>query len=444
LCFVKGLCAAAGLSGSDVAFRSSPPPDKPAVAHNAVFSVGDRSRHIKDTEPAFRDRMHDRCVRLAEARTNSMSHSRRSPGFTLVELLVVITIIAILIALLLPAVQVAREAARRSQCSTNLKQISLGCLNHESMHGFFPFGGWGWGWVGDADRGVDWRQPGGWMYNVLPFIDQQSLHDMGLGLSGSTTPTKSYAHGQRTTMPLSTLNCPTRRPALAYPYITGNGMANADTTAIMFRSDYAANGGDYYTDPACPNPDPVTGKSMPAWSSYRGAPWAGPTDTYQVENPGGVMTTAARETFTNVRRWATGIFFTGSMVKIADIADGTTNTYMLGEKYVNPDWYSTGQDNGDNENAMIGDNSDISRWASIYPPADPAHPAADTPYCPPLQDTPGADHGYYYFGSAHSNSLNMAFCDGSVKSISYMVDLEVNRRYANRKDGLPIDTKKGD
>ena len=109
-----------------------------------------------------------------------MARAFRS-AFTLVELLVVITIIGILIALLLPAVQAAREAARIAQCQNNIKQLALGCLDHESATKRFPTGGWGFAWTGDPDRGTDWRQPGGWIYNVLPYIEQQALHDLGSG-----------------------------------------------------------------------------------------------------------------------------------------------------------------------------------------------------------------------------------------------------------------------
>ena len=130
--------------------------------------------------------------------------------------MVVITIIGILIGLLLPAVQAAREAARQLQCQNNLKQLGLAALNHESATGRLPTGGWLWIWIGDPDRGNDHRQPGGWIYNLLPYLEQQPLHDLQAG-KGVGSPERLAAATQMIQTPLSVMNCPTRRPAVPYP-----------------------------------------------------------------------------------------------------------------------------------------------------------------------------------------------------------------------------------
>src|SRR5580658_8669913 len=104
-------------------------------------------------------------------------HGRRGfSGFTLVELLVVITIIGILVSLLLHAVQSAREQAGMVECKNHLKQLALACQTHVSTYGYFPGGGWGWGWIGDPAHGSGVTQPGGWIYNVLPYLDQRNIH----------------------------------------------------------------------------------------------------------------------------------------------------------------------------------------------------------------------------------------------------------------------------
>jgi prepilin-type N-terminal cleavage/methylation domain-containing protein len=346
-----------------------------------------------------------------------LPRQRAKRAFTLVELLVVITIIGILIALLLPAVQAARESARQMQCKDNLKQLALGCLNHEGLTKRYPTGGWGFGWTGDADRGTDWRQPGGWLYNVLPFIEQAALHDMGAGLA---TAQKNAANYLRMSTPLGIFYCPTRRRPLAYPWTGGAGGApilNAGQMVAVGRSDYASNGGDIYIISS------VGGG--PFWPSYVNAD-GGPTSMTCVDNPPGIITVEARETFSAVAAACPGVVYVGSLIKIADITDGTSNTYLLGEKYLDPDNYANGNDAGDNEDAMMGFNQDIGRW----------HYAG----LPPCQDRPGWGNGVS-FGSAHADGFQMALCDGSVHMINYSIDATTDDHLSNRKDGCPIQGK---
>ncbi len=317
-------------------------------------------------------------------------------GFTLVELLVVITIIGILISLLLPAVQSAREAARRAQCQNNLKQIGLACLNHEQAHRHFPAGGWGWGWVGDPDKGYGRKQPGGWAYNCLPYLEQQAVHDIGLG---QNVTTKLTLNREMMATPLTVFNCPSRRRAVAYPFNLGIVLVNVDRSSALTagRSDYAGNCGIATYVPHGQGPGDPSTTEPPATQDFR------------------------------------GIFSQASTVAMADVKDGSSNTILVGEKYINPDNYATGYDGGDNESLYCGNNNDISRVA-YYDASNAGNNRL------PRQDRPG--YPAEIFGSAHAGGTHFALCDGSVQSLSYSIDPQVFAYLADRRDGKAIDASK--
>jgi prepilin-type N-terminal cleavage/methylation domain-containing protein len=344
-------------------------------------------------------------------------------GFTLVELLVVIAIIGILIALLLPAIQSAREAARRSQCGNNFKQLGMAAQNHVSTNKRLPTGGWSCAWIGNPDWGSGRHQSGGWIFNLLPFMEQRQTYMMQAGLTGAGRINAAVAM-VRTCIPY--LNCPTRRAAQLLPLDTSSALHtffindtlstpnffSDPTQNLGARSDYAANGG---TDPW----DPNSGSNDRGRDMILGS--LGPSNTAAV---------MARPTFgwTADYRNVTGVIFCGSLIRQNDVRDGTSHTIMIGEKYINRDAYLTGTDSGDNECMYIGDNPDITRWTSL----DGTHPAT------PIHDRAGYTN-FNVYGSAHATAINCAMCDGSVHSMAYDIDPTAFMYLGSRNDGKGID-----
>ena len=253
-------------------------------------------------------------------------------GFTLVEVLVVITIIGVLVALLLPAVQAAREAGRLTQCHNNLRQIGLGFLAHESSQGFFPTGGWGGFWVGNPDRGFDKRQPGGWGYNTLPYIDQDAVHELGSVRLAANGLTHAQGGLQLATTLLPLCICPTRRGLK----LCTDGQHNTYSPdgirpAFYAPSDYAGNVGDAGYSAS----DEDIGTSPGSYAQG---------DALQDWNAAGYATDP----------YLNGISYRRSMVRATDVTDGLSCTYMLGEKYLDPNHYTDGVDEDEDGPFSVG------------------------------------------------------------------------------------------
>ena len=339
---------------------------------------------------------------------------RRKSGFTLVELLVVIAIIGILIALLLPAVQAAREAARRMQCKNHLKQIGLASHNHAESLGVLP------GWGGEA-RGLsgvpneegnalvdplhvefngfdqpqdgffqnsEWFGNGSWLTQIFPYMEDTGLAAMLEGVIVS--PAKQWADRSLLEQaaiktPVQSFHCPSRRAAIAYPLVPPSafGMAgganprkNVDRYGPLgARTDYAMNGGG------------LSGKAP----NY---------------NPG-----------KNVVMNNNGVWAFGKRTKFKNITDGTSKTYLVGEKMMKPRDYVNGREPMDLWPIVGGDmpNNYVRLGDQINPPST------------------DASHGCvscHQFGSAHAAAWNAVMADGSVRSLPYSMEGMTHRAFS--------------
>lgn len=333
----------------------------------------------------------------------TQSRLRSTPrGFTLVELLVVIAIIGALMSLLLPAVQAARESARRTQCRNHLKQLALGVLLVEDTHGHLPTGGWGRYWMVDPRRGPGRDQPGGWLFATLPFLEQRPLHDASV--VAETDLRESLTTLIETPLPI--LHCPSRRPAKRYGH-----------TASYQNLPLAPPADD--CDDCWPHESAKTD-----YAACAGVNW-----TFLQDMPAPNSLAEGDNTF----RWqeqpavthSRGVVFARSAVRIAEITDGTTNTILLGEKFLRTNIDEMYSRYGDDQNPYAGYYCNVLR----------------TTRTPPRQDeyVKGYDGVVqlvdFIFGSPHPGGCNVAMCDGSVHGVSYDVDEQLFVNLGDRRDG---------
>ncbi|MHB1033885.1 MAG: DUF1559 family PulG-like putative transporter [Pirellulales bacterium] len=316
-------------------------------------------------------------------------------GFTLVELLVVMAIIGILIGLLLPAVQMAREAARIAQCQNNLKQLGVAVENHNQAHGYFPTAGWGDAWFGDPDCGFGKRQPGSWCYTTLPYLGQNPLTGLGAGLPGAgrSEKHKRVIGGRIVAMPLPVHCCPSRRTAVALPYKGVPVFRNIDVPTVAAHTDYAGNLGTQALH-STTGPADITGQVPPPsfWTSP--IPYNGP-------------------------------FAQCGEIRLTTVYDGMSNTLLIGEKSLDADHYIDGE-------------YDVFPMYAGYSGSSSRHSIDQVGghNLMPARDTAGSS---VCFGSAHRGGWNAVFCDGSVRTLPYTMAREIYLRIGNRADGEAVD-----
>lgn len=315
-------------------------------------------------------------------------NSAKLHGFSLIELLVVVSLIGILFSLTVPALQSARENSRRTDCRNHVRQLSQAALHHVTQHRHFPTAGWGYQWMGDPDRGYSRRQPGGWQYNILPYIEEKALHELGRGLPEAE---KRRLGGERAATVIATFQCPSRARASTFELATLTTFQNIDRPASAARCDYAGNAGS---------------------QEYCLEAGLSATDLQAPD-----QTLDAKLHPNNV--YQNGVIYARSEVR--DIRDGASNTYLLGERHITFERYERNLQTDDDQGWGVGFDSDSIRTTQMPPQFDHVSTLGDNAY----------------FGGPHLGGFHMAFCDGSLRQVNYDIDPAIHFSLGNRSDGLP-------
>jgi len=322
------------------------------------------------------------------------THNRR--GFTLVELLVVIAIIGILVALLLPAIQAARESARRTQCSTNLKNLDLAIQNYHDTYRRMP----------NSRRKCDYIT---WVADIWPFIEAENL-------KFQWNPSKSYYFQTEVarTVQLSIYLCPSRRSP---PQIStaGDSDSGGSVNVPGALGDYACNIGDGL-GPSLGDHPLVARRT----SDEANGPFV----------HGDFLRLASGEGTAGCSSLILGDQQVSTYLTFAQMEDGLSNTIFVGEKHVPEGFFGTKESY---DNSMY--NPDF-LWSSgrVGGPAGSGISSASDGITPAtVKDRRKT------FGSAHPAICQFAFGDGSVRSLQVDIDPLVLGYLCNRRDGNIID-----
>jgi prepilin-type N-terminal cleavage/methylation domain-containing protein/prepilin-type processing-associated H-X9-DG protein len=387
-------------------------------------------------------------------------------GFTLIELLVVIAIIGVLIALLLPAVQKIREAASRIQCANNLKQIGLAIHNFHDTWGMFPSTGSFWckgiSYNPDGTPHGPQFQQASWLFQILPFIEQQPLYNTLDLLPAGTTPTTGAVNW----LPMGS-NLPPSNTGLNFgppgSYCTdlsnqslnnGVGPARATPVRIYFCPSrrppglYSTPSGAATSDYCAAQPgivpmnrDPTTGLISEdvmglvyGWSSTEGQ-LARANNDWEYSRHHGAISAGQWSDAGNSRHLTKHTF--------ASISDGTSNTLVVGEKFLPPSLYGGGS-GADDTGPFEGSDEDVLRTTAMtqvdqYPsqPAGLSNPHQDVDLPGDAWAGPGWTSQMQY-GSPHPAGMNAVFADGSVHNVKYGVDPDIFNALGNINDGTNL------